>query len=176
MTMSSSKIACRIARCCNGVTSFAGASAAEEPRRGGILNFAVNAEPPNSDCHANTSSAFIHPVAPHWSPLLNFDAPHYPKIIGDLAESWQIAARRPDLPHLQVRFSVKFHDGSAFTSADVKGELRSHHQSAARRHVSIRQCRVRGHTAIETPDPLTVVFKLKARDASMLANFASPWD
>jgi hypothetical protein len=37
---------------------------AQEPKRGGTLNFAVSAEPPNYDCHANTSFAFVHPVRP----------------------------------------------------------------------------------------------------------------
>src|SRR5206468_9316116 len=30
--------------------------------------------------------------------------------------------------------------------------------------------------SIETPDPLTVVVKLKAVNAAMLTSFASPWD
>src|SRR4029453_15339098 len=30
--------------------------------------------------------------------------------------------------------------------------------------------------AMKHPDPLTVVFKLKKPNASMLTNFASPWD
>ena len=52
------------------------APAAEaSPTRGGILTFAVDAEPPNYDCHANFSFVFIHPVIPHYSTLLKFDAP-----------------------------------------------------------------------------------------------------
>ena len=47
----------------------------------------VSAEPPNYDCHAQSSFAFIHPVRPHYSTLLKFDGPNYPKITGDLAES-----------------------------------------------------------------------------------------
>ena len=43
----------------------AGATAAETPKTGGVLKFAVSAEPPNYDCHAQTSFAFIHPVRPH---------------------------------------------------------------------------------------------------------------
>jgi ABC-type transport system substrate-binding protein len=61
------------------------------PKRGGILKFAVSAEPPNYDCHANSSFAFIHPVRPHYSTLLKFDAPNYPKIKGDLAASWDVS-------------------------------------------------------------------------------------
>src|SRR3990167_1396010 len=95
------------------------ALAAETPKRGGNLVFAVSAEPPNYDCHANTSFAFIHPVRPHYSTLLKFDSPNYPKITGDLAESWTVA---PDgLSYtFKLRRNVKFHDGSPMTSADVK--------------------------------------------------------
>jgi peptide/nickel transport system substrate-binding protein len=67
-------------------------ASAQAPKKGGILNFAVVAEPPNYDCHANTSFAFVHPVAPHYSTLLKFDGPAYPKIIGDLAKSWTVSA------------------------------------------------------------------------------------
>jgi peptide/nickel transport system substrate-binding protein len=41
---------------------------------------------------------------------------------------------------------------------------------------SVRQASYADIVAIETPDPLTIVFKLKKPNASMLANFASPWD
>lgn len=43
-------------------------------RSGGLLKFAVSAEPPNYDCHANASFAFIHPVRPHYNTFLKFDA------------------------------------------------------------------------------------------------------
>src|SRR5215469_9270769 len=51
--------------------------AAAEPagKRGGTLEFAVLVEPGNYDCHANISFAFLHPIAPHYSTLLKFDAP-----------------------------------------------------------------------------------------------------
>jgi len=51
----------------------AGVLASETPKPGGVLRFAVGAEPPNYDCHAQTSFAFIHPVRPHYSTLLEFD-------------------------------------------------------------------------------------------------------
>ena len=53
-------------------------STAAEPRRGGILNFAVSAEPPNYDCHANTSFAFVHPVRPSYNTLMRFVPDAYP--------------------------------------------------------------------------------------------------
>ena len=36
----------------------AGAMAADAPKSGGLLKFAVGAEPPNYDCHAQTSFAW----------------------------------------------------------------------------------------------------------------------
>ena len=42
------------------------------PKRGGVLNFAVVAEPPNYDCHANTTFGVLHPVGPHYSTLLKY--------------------------------------------------------------------------------------------------------
>ena len=152
----------------------AGAMAAETPKPGGLLKFAVGAEPPNYDCHAQTSFAFIHPVRPHYSTLLEFDTAKYPAIKGDLAESWTVA--KDGLTYtFKLRKGVKFHDGSAFSSEDIKAtydRLRNPPPGV----VSIRQASYADIASIETPDPLTVVFKLKKPNASMLTNFASPWD
>ena len=52
------------------------AALADTPKRGGILNFAVVAEPPITDCHATTTFAMVHPVAPQYSTLLMFSGPH----------------------------------------------------------------------------------------------------
>ena len=147
---------------------------AQTPQRGGELKFAVSAEPPNYDCHANTSFAFIHPVRPHYNTLLKFDAPNYPKIIGDLAASWTVS--RDGLSYtFKLRDGVKFHDGSALTSADIKASydrIRDP-QGGAR---SVRKAAYTDIASIATPDRLTVVIKLKKANASMLANLASPWD
>jgi peptide/nickel transport system substrate-binding protein len=95
------------------------AQQAEEPQRGGTLSFAVSAEPPNYDCHANTSFAFIHPVRPHYNTLLRFVPDSYPEIEGELAASWDISDDGLTYTfHLED--GVTFHDGTPFTSADVK--------------------------------------------------------
>src|SRR5262245_66491434 len=87
------------------------------PKRGGTLNFAVVAEPPNYDCHSNTTFGHTHPIAPHYSTLLKFHGKTYPDVTGDLAESWSAA---PDgLSYtFKLHKGVKFHDGSPMTSAD----------------------------------------------------------
>ena len=147
---------------------------AQTPKRGGTLTFAVNAEPPNYDCHANTSFAFIHPVAPHYSTLLRFDAAKYPKVVGDVAESWTVSGDGLTYT-FKLRSGVKFHDGSQLTAEDVRASYERIVNPPAG-VVSIRKAAYADIAAIETPDPLTVVFKLRAPDASMLANFASPWN
>jgi peptide/nickel transport system substrate-binding protein len=155
----------------------AGAAApadAQQPKRGGTLEFAVSAEPPNYDCHGATSFAFIHPVRPHYNTLLKFDEANYPKVKGDLAQSWTMT---PDglIYTFKLKPNIKFHDGTPLTSTDVKAS----YERIARPPkgvVSIRSAAYSDISSIETPDPQTVVFKLKARNASMLTNFASPWD
>jgi peptide/nickel transport system substrate-binding protein len=155
--------------------AFAAApGSAQAPKKGGVLKFAVSAEPPNYDCHGATSFAFIHPVRPHYSTLLKFDAPKYPQIKGDLAESWE--ASKDGLTYtFKLRRNVKFHDGSALTSADVKASY-ERIVNPPQGVVSIRKAAYSDIAAIETPDAHTIVFKLKAPNAAMLANFASPWD
>ena len=101
-----------------GATALTGI-AAQTPVSGGVLKFAVSAEPPNYDCHAQTSFAFIHPVRPHYNTLLKFDTAKYPAIKGDLAESWNVA--KDGLTYtFKLRKGVKFHDGSTFSSQDIK--------------------------------------------------------
>lgn len=155
------------------VFGVAGAQA-QAPKKGGVLKFAVSAEPPNYDCHANSSFAFIHPVRPHYSTLLKFDAPNYPKIKGDLAEAWE--ATEDGLTYtIKLRRNVKFHDGTPMTSEDVKASY-DRIVNPPPGVISLRKAAYSDIKAIETPDPHTVVFRLKEPNASMLANFASPWD
>src|SRR5271169_148675 len=152
-----------------------GAAIAEpSPTRGGTLVFAVDAEPPNYDCHANFSFVFIHPVIPHYSTLLKFDTANYPQVVGDLAESWTVSADKRTYI-FKLRRNVLFHDGSPLTSADVKASYERiiHPPQGV---LSVRQADYAAVTGIDTPDPLTVVFHLQWPDAAMLANFASPWN
>ena len=158
-----------------GCLAAAGAYGSETPKSGGVLKFAVSAEPTNYDCHAQTSFAFIHPVRPHYNTLLKFDTgTSYPAIAGDLAESWSVG--RDGLTYtFKLKKGVKFHDGSTLSSADVKStyeRLRNPPPGVR----SIRQASYADIAGIDAPDALTVVFRLKKRNAAMLANFASPWD
>src|SRR5256885_6711261 len=150
------------------------AGAEVAPKRGGVLEFASTVEPGNYDCHGNTSFAFLHPVAPHYSTLLKFDAANYPQIVGDLAQSWEVSADRQTYT-FKLRPNVLFHDGTRLTSADIKASYQRiiHPPQGV---TSSRQVDFGAIAAIDTPDPLTVVFRLQWPDAAMLANFASPWN
>jgi len=170
------RIARRVAVLTTVVLAFVATAGAQEqqPKRGGTLEFAVTVEPANYDCHSNTSFAFLHPVAPHYSTLLKFDAANYPQIVGDLAESWTVSRDRLTYT-FKLRPNILFHDGSKLTSADIKAsyERIAHPPQGV---VSSRQVDFASIASIDTPDPLTVVFHLQWPEAAMLANFASPWN
>jgi peptide/nickel transport system substrate-binding protein len=152
----------------------ASTEAVRAPTRGGTLEFAVESEPANYDCHANVSFAFLHPVAPHYSTLLKFDGANYPEIKGDLAESWSVSADQRTYT-LKLWPDVRFHDGSPLTSADVKASYQRIVEPPAG-VTSARRASYAAISAIETPDARTVVFRMKWPEAAMLANFASPWN
>jgi peptide/nickel transport system substrate-binding protein len=150
------------------------AAQAEKPRSGGELVFAVGGTPPSYDGHRETTFAMLHPIAPHYSTLLRFDPQNYPKIVGDVAESWTIS--KDALTYtFKIRKGIKFHDGSELTSRDVKAtydKIIFPPQGV----VSARQASYELVKKIEAPDAYTVVFQLKHLSASFLANLASPWN
>ena len=150
------------------------AALAQTPKSGGTLTFAVTAEAPSTDCHAITTYAAVHVLAPHYSLLLKVDPDNYPKLKPDIAESWSVS---PDgLAYtFKVRQGVVFHDGSPLTSADVKASFDRIRNPPAG-IVSIRKELFADITAIDTPDPATVVMKIKEPDASFLDSLALPYN
>src|SRR6266566_3652958 len=152
----------------------AAVQAAETPRRGGILLAAIGADAPSLDPHQESTFATLQMVAPLYSTLIQVDPLSYPKIIGDAASEWKIA---PDgLTYtFKIRQGIKFHDGSPLTAVDVKAT----YDKLVFPPEGVRSVRKNAYatiTSIETPDPNTVVFKLKYASASLLDNLASPWN
>jgi len=159
---------------CAALAFATSAADAQTPKRGGNLNFAISAETPQYDPHGSDTYATLHFAAPFYSTLLRFNLDKFPEVEGDLAQSWEIA---PDLMSYTFKLhpNVKFHDGTPLTSADVKAtyeRLRNPPQGV----VSTRKATFGDIASIETPDPLTVVFKMKNVNAAMLEHFASPWN
>jgi len=154
--------------------AVAPAALAETPKRGGTLDYGVVAEPPTYDCHAGNTFAVLHVVSPHYSTLLRFDLARYPEVTGDLAQSWTVSDDRTSYT-FKLHPGVRFHDGTPLTSADVKASWERLRDPPAG-VVSIRKATFEDIAAIETPDPETVVFRLRAVNAAALPIFAMPWN
>jgi len=157
------------------VAGLAGpATAAETPRRGGVLLAIIGADPPSLDPHQESTFANLQLVAPLYSTLLQIDPYEYPKIVGDVATEWKVS---PDgLTYtFKIRPGIRFHDGSPLTAADVKATYDKIVFPPAG-VLSIRKNAYTEIAAVEAPDAATVVFKLKFASASLLNNLASPWN
>ena len=151
-----------------------GAGNAQTPKRGGTLNFAISAETPHYDCHGSDTYSTLHFAAPFYSTLLQFDLPKYPAVKGDLAESWTVSKDQKTYT-FKLHRNVAFHDNKPLTSTDVKATY-ERLRNPAPGVVSTRQATFADIDTIETPDPHTVVFKMKEVNPSMLETFASPWN
>ncbi|MBR0641381.1 ABC transporter substrate-binding protein [Roseomonas hellenica] len=154
--------------------ALAQSTAAEAPQRGGILTYAVAAEPPTYDLHQTGTFAVMHRSAPHYSTLLCYEPGNYPNIIGDVAESWTEAPDKLTYT-FRLRPNVRFHDGTILTSEDIRASY-ARMIAPPPGVTSNRQPAFSQIAAIETPDPLTAVFKMKKVDASIMDTFASPWN
>ncbi|MFM7346702.1 MAG: ABC transporter substrate-binding protein [Tagaea sp.] len=145
---------------------------AQAPQRGGTLVFSVTGEPDTYDCHATVTTSVAHRVSPHYSTLLRLNPYDYPKIEGDLAESWE--ATQDGLTYtFRLRANVRFHDGTFLTSADVKASF-ERIMNPPQGVVLHRRAQFRDVSAIDTPDPRTVIFRLARANAAMPVYFAGP--
>lgn len=148
--------------------------AQEQPRRGGTLVYAVLGDPPTIDCHAATSFASLHYVAPHYSLLIKIDPEKPSEVAGDLAQSWSISDDKLTYT-FKLHPNVKFHDGTALTSADVKASYDRIRQPPAG-VLSVRAGAWSRVADITAPDPATVEFKMKSPAPSFLSTLASPFN
>jgi peptide/nickel transport system substrate-binding protein len=156
-----------------GAATF-GPAAAAEPKRGGTLEYGVKAEPETYDVHATNAYGVMHYVPQHYSLLLTFDWDHFPKLVGDLASDWNLSDDGLTYT-FTLRDGVEFHDGTPFTSADVKATY-DRLRNPPEGEVSARQALFESIDTIDTPDDRTVVFHMKTPDAFMTQNFASPYN
>jgi peptide/nickel transport system substrate-binding protein len=148
--------------------------AAEKPQYGGTLTQVVGADLPSYDGHQEYTYSVLYATAPHYNLLLKFDPDNYPKIIGDLAESWTISKDQKAYT-FKIHKGVKFHDGSLLTARDVKASY-DHFIFPPQGVVSTRKAFYSMVEKVEAPDDRTVVFHLKWPAASFLGSLASPWN
>src|SRR5262249_35187798 len=95
-------------------------------------------------------------------------------IIGDAAESWTEAPDKLTYT-FKLHPNIRFHDGTPLTSEDVRVSY-ERMRNPPEGVVSNRQPAFEQIASIETPDPLTIIFKMKKVDASIMDTFASPWN
>src|SRR3954470_13751316 len=153
--------------------------AAPEPnaKRGGTLRYGISMRPPHFDIHQSGTINNLGSQACIFDNLIRRDPRDSGKtIIPDLAHSWEIAKDGKTYT-FHLRQGVQFHDGTDFTSADIKATFaRIAKQPSG---VSIpRTPLFRAVSEINARDKYTVEFKLAApRSVNfMMSAFASGWN
>lgn len=132
-----------------------------------IVTFALDQTPDNLDPRIGQTAAAQHLDALIFDSLVKKN--ERSELLPDLALRWETPDPTTYVFHL--RDDVHFHDGRPLTSKDVKFTFRSILDGAVR---TIKA----GHpfsliTSIETPDPMTVIFKLREPFAPFLWNLAN---
>jgi peptide/nickel transport system substrate-binding protein len=127
------------------------------------LTFLIESSPTNLDPRFASDSQSQRIDGLLFSGLLERD--NQMNFHGDLAESWSTPDPLTYVFHL--RRGVRFHDGRALTSADVKATFDFIMNPANK---SPKQGALRVVTTIETPDAATVIFHLRQAYASFTVN------
>src|SRR6266852_3677211 len=131
------------------------------------ISFLIETMPANLDPRIGTDAQSQHIDSLLFSGLLDRDAQM--NLRGDLAESWESPDPLTYVFHL--RRGVRFHNGRALTSADVKSTFDSILSGAIK---TPKRGAFRTLAAVETPDAATVVFRLREPFASFLWNLTRP--
>jgi peptide/nickel transport system substrate-binding protein len=131
------------------------------PTEPGVVNFLIESMPTNLDPRIGTDGQSERIDGLLFDSLVELDAQRIPH--GDLAEKWETPNPLTYVFHL--RSGVKFHDGRALTSADVKYTF----DSILNRSVtSPKRGSLNLVKSIDAPDATTVVFKLSEPDRGLL--------
>ena len=137
------------------------------PKSGGVLIAARAADMTGLDPHKQTAFASFRVLELIYDPLVTLDKDM--KVVPHLAESWKWSEDGKTLT-MTLRKNVKFHNGDAMTSDDVKFSferiLDEKTGAAARANFALID-------KIETPDANTVVFTLKSANGALPAAMTS---
>jgi peptide/nickel transport system substrate-binding protein len=154
-----------MARACAlfAVALLAGCGRSREADDPGTVNFLIESMPINLDPRVGTDAQSQHLDGLIFDSLVSHDARM--NIVPDLATTWETPDPLTYVFHL--RQGVKFHDGRAFTSADVKFTFDSILSGAV---TSPKRGGFLLIHSIDAPDQATVVFHLREPSASFLWN------
>jgi peptide/nickel transport system substrate-binding protein len=137
-----------------GVTILGMPGSATAVKYGGSLVALVLPEPATLASYLSTSVMTLTVSTKVYEGLLEYDFDLNPR--PGLAKSWKISDDGKTYT-FKLQEGVKFHDGKPFTSADVKFSIEEVLKKVHPRGAGYFQELV----GIETPDPLTVIFKLE---------------
>ena len=156
-----------------------GATAAETPKRGGVLTFLIPADGgPSLDGHKEGTYAVLHAMAPFYSTLVRVN-PDNPTsttdFVCDLCTGMPVPTDNGLTFTFKIRQGVKFHDGTPLDARDVSASWRrivfpQPGVASARRNNFLMVDK------IEDPDATTVIFRLKFPTLSFFPALADPWN
>jgi peptide/nickel transport system substrate-binding protein len=132
-----------------------------------VLIMARAADTTGLDAHTQTAFASFRLLELIYEPLLNLDADL--NLVPALAESWEFSEDGLQLT-FHLRQGVKFHDGSDFTSEDVKASFERILDEATG---AATRANLLSIASIDTPDDFTVVLNLSQADAPLAAALSS---
>jgi len=142
-------------------------AAPDQPRYGGTFIVGIDAEPETLNLAITNSFQALIAGAPVFNTLMTYDENYIPH--PELAQSWQVAPDGLTYTFNLVR-NATWHDGYAFTSADVKFTYTQ--------ILSKYQARVTGPlsyvSSVDTPDNYTVVFRMKKSYTPLLYLLGMP--
>lgn len=153
--------------------------AAAGPKYGGVLNAMHREDPPTLSIHEEATISTNWPMMSCYNNLVQFhplrgqESPA--TIIGELAEKWAWQDGGKVLV-FTLRKGVRWHDGQPFASKDVKytfDMVRGVPETAGRLRLNPRKEWYSQVQAIDTPDPYTVIFRLKRSQPALLLLLAS---
>ncbi|MGH9700093.1 MAG: ABC transporter substrate-binding protein [Candidatus Acidiferrales bacterium] len=147
--------------------AMAGCSTSNPANQPETVNFLIESAPTNLDPRIGADAQSEHLDALIFSSLVAHDDAM--NIVPDLAESWNSPGPLTYVFHL--RHGVKFHDGRALTSADVKYTFETILSGVVK---TPKRGAFRMITSIDTPDDFTVIFHLQEPYASFLWNLTRP--
>jgi peptide/nickel transport system substrate-binding protein len=145
---------------CSGTTS-------DQPATPKTLVIGYTADPNTLDPWKATQFQAIHMLEQIYGTLTQLDANL--DVAPGLAEKWSYADGNKTLT-LTVRQGVKFHDGKAFTSEDVKSSLDRIRDKAT---AAVAAATLASVQSVDAPNASTVVLHLANPDAGLLAGLAS---
>ncbi len=135
------------------------------------VNFALSGNPDTLDPQKTAGTLTFQVDRSIFDTLVEPDIANNDRIVPALAESWETSADNLTWT-FHLRGGVVFHNGDAFTSADVKATLE---RIKAKDTGSPKAGEYSAIQQILTPDDSTVVLKLSQAYAPLLATLASGW-